>query len=72
MDDAKKLRLKADIAVARSPEEADAILEAQIGLQTYSERKAFLQALCDCDEPDVDKLILYHWLARLQDRFKEL
>lgn len=72
MDERQKLQLKAAIGLAENIKEADCILEERTGLKTFAEKKAFLHSFCDCDIPDVDKLIYEHWLSSLQRRFKQL
>lgn len=72
MDERQKLQLKAAIGLAEDVKTADQILEDRTGFKTFTEKKAFLQSFCDCDVPDVDKLIYEHWLSSLQKRFKGL
>lgn len=72
MTEREKLQLKAAIGLAEDVKSADQILEERTGLKTFAEKRAFLQAFCDCDVPDVDKLVYEHWLSSLQKRFKGL
>lgn len=72
MNNRERLQLKAAIGLAENVKTADQILEEQTGLKTFTEKRAFLQSFCDCDVPDVDKLVYEHWLSSLQRRFKEL
>lgn len=72
MDEPQKQQLKAAIGLAEDIKTADKILEERTGLKTFAEKRAFLSGFCDCDVPDVDKLIYEYWLSSLQKRFKGL